>query len=235
MRILLFLALGLAMRAFAGEQEIPEAEHSAASAGGSTSLPVLPVVEKPTPREPRTGLKGDVHLDKTPVRKSRGLDLVKMGWTYDCMECHRLLKPRWHYEDRPMVEHGDIVLDHGNNRFCLNCHHPENRNAFVDYDGAEIPEKNVVSLCAKCHGPTHRDWNAGAHGRRNGYWNTSMGTQTRLKCIQCHDPHEPEFGAMKPLSPPSYPKRARGARSKTHAAAAEAAHEASRTEEPAEK
>jgi len=80
-------------------------------------------------------------------------DLVKMGWSYNCMECHQLLPARWHY-DRPMAEHQDIRLQHGENRFCLNCHHPANRNAFVDYDGSEIAEKDVVLLCAKCHGPS---------------------------------------------------------------------------------
>ena len=58
-----------------------------------------------------------------------------------------------------------VVPDHGNNRFCLNCHHPTNRKAFVDYDGSEIAEADVVLLCAKCHGPTYRDWQAGVHGR----------------------------------------------------------------------
>jgi hypothetical protein len=121
-----------------------------------------------------------------------------------------MLTAKWHY-DRPMVEHERIKLDHGNNRFCLNCHHPTNRNAFVDYDGAEIREADVVLLCAKCHGPTYRDWKAGAHGRRNGYWNTSIGPQTRLRCIECHDPHQPAFKQMKPLPPPRYPARAPGA------------------------
>ncbi|MBI4662470.1 MAG: hypothetical protein HY735_26940 [Verrucomicrobia bacterium] len=143
----------------------------------------------------------------TPPRQTTGLDLVKLGWTYNCMECHKLLAAKWHYE-RPMVEHRSVRLEHGNNRFCLNCHHPVNRNAFVDYDGSEIPEPEVVLLCAKCHGTTYRDWNAGVHGRRNGHWNVSTGPQTQLRCIQCHDPHQPKFQAMKPLAPLRYPRRA---------------------------
>lgn len=132
------------------------------------------------------------------------------------MECHKLLKqPKWSY-DRPMVEHQDVKLQHGNNRFCINCHHPTNRNAFVDYDGSEIQEQDVVLLCAKCHGTTYRDWQAGAHGRQNGYWNKAMGESTKLRCIQCHDPHHPVFQPMKPLPPLRYPPRAAGgsARSK---------------------
>lgn len=173
------------------------------------NLPELPEVEMPIPAVPPVGLEEDTHLNKTPVRQTRGLDLIKMGWTYNCMECHQLLEPSW-AQNRLWVEHEDIKLDHGANRFCLNCHHPQNRNAFVDYDGTEIPQEDVVLLCAKCHGPTHRDWKAGVHGRRNGYWSKSMGTQTQLKCIQCHDPHSPKFKDMKPLPPPTYPDRAPG-------------------------
>ena len=171
--------------------------------------PDLPQVPTPPPDQVRIGLAEDTHLDTTPPRKTKGLDLTKMGWTYDCMECHKLLEPRWHY-DRPLTEHADITLQHGNNRFCLNCHHPTNRNAFVDYDGSEIAEKDVVLLCAKCHGPTHQDWLAGAHGRRNGHWNTRLGGQTRLRCIQCHDPHDPRQKQIEPLTAPTYPRRAPG-------------------------
>lgn len=170
----------------------------------------LPTVARPAAAQPPVGLASDRHLDKTPPRATKGLDLVKLGWTYNCMECHKLLKPRWHY-DRPMVEHQDIRLEHGNNRFCLNCHHPSNRNAFVDYDGSEIAEADVVLLCAKCHGTTYRDWNAGVHGRQNGYWDAARGEKTRLRCIQCHDPHRPKFAPMKPLPPLTYPARAAGA------------------------
>lgn len=170
--------------------------------------PVLPLVPKPPARQPAVGLAEDTHLDKTPPRATKGLDLVKLGWTYNCMECHKLLPARWHYDDRPFIEHKDIKLHHGNNRFCLNCHHPTNRNAFVDYDGSEIQEQDVVLLCAKCHGTTYRDWQAGAHGRQNGHWDTNDGPQTRLRCIQCHDPHHPKFPEMKPLPPLRYPPRA---------------------------
>ena len=169
----------------------------------------LPTVAYPPAQQPPVGLATDTHLNKTPPRETRGLDLVKLGWTYNCMECHKLFPAKWHY-DRPMNEHKDIKLDHGNNRFCLNCHHPKNRNAFVDYDGSEIAEADVVLLCAKCHGTTHRDWKAGVHGRQNGYWNTNLGEKTKLRCIQCHDPHSPKFQSMKPLPPLTYPPRAAG-------------------------
>lgn len=182
-------------------------EASTASSPASGGLPKLPAVSRPLASQPPVGLPDDAHLDKTPPRATKGLDLVKLGWTYNCMECHKLLPARWHY-DRPMVEHQDIRLEHGNNRFCLNCHHPTNRNAFVDYDGSEIAESDVVLLCAKCHGTIYRDWQAGVHGRHNGYWDTRRGPRTKLRCIQCHDPHRPAFPSMRPLPPLRYPPRA---------------------------
>jgi len=193
----------------AGETPAPATNAPAAVAATDTLLPILPVVAKPPAQQPPVGLPSDTHLNKTPPRETKGLDLVKLGWTYNCMECHKLFPAKWHY-DRPMNEHKDLTLDHGNNRFCLNCHHPTNRNAFVDYDGAEIAQADVVKLCAKCHGTTYRDWEAGVHGRQNGFWNTSMGDKTKLRCIQCHDPHSPKFKAMKPLPPLTYPARAPG-------------------------
>lgn len=186
----------------------------------AAALPPLPAVERPAPAKPPVGIKEDGHLDKEPPRATKGLDLVKLGWTYNCMECHKLLTAKWHY-DRPMAEHQDIKLDHGNNRFCINCHHPTDRNAFVDYDGSVIPEAQVVQLCAKCHGPTYRDWKAGVHGRLNGHWDKTSGSRTQLRCIQCHDPHAPKFPSMKPLAPPTYPPRA--AHPPTQAAAPHAA------------
>jgi uncharacterized CHY-type Zn-finger protein len=149
----------------------------------------------------------DSHLDKTPPREIVGLVLEKSGWSYNCMECHALFPAKWHYA-RPMRQHADIKLEHGNNRFCLNCHHPTNRNVFVDYDGSEIPEPKVDLLCGKCHGTIHRDWEAGVHGRHNGHWNAKMGGESRLTCIQCHDPHSPAFKPMHPLEPLHYPPRA---------------------------
>ena len=53
-------------------------------------LPPLPVVARPAPQQPAAGLPADTHLDKTPPRATKGLDLVKSGWAYNCMECHKV-------------------------------------------------------------------------------------------------------------------------------------------------
>lgn len=192
----------------AGESRLVKTGGSSQAVGAATpGALALPQVARPAAAQPPVGLASDTHLDKTAPRKTKGLDLVRMGWTYNCMECHKLFPAKWHY-DRPMAEHQDIKLQHGENRFCLNCHHPQNRTAFVDYDGSEIAQGDVVLLCAKCHGPTYRDWKAGVHGRQNGFWKANQGEKTKLRCIQCHDPHSPKFQAMKPLPPLRYPARA---------------------------
>ncbi|MFO1512439.1 MAG: hypothetical protein U1F83_05915 [Verrucomicrobiota bacterium] len=210
------IAVGLWLRANgAGEAVTSGTNVPPAHAAAGTPLPKLPIVARPPAEQPAIGLPTDTHLDKTPPRKTVGLDLTRNGWTYNCMECHKLFPARWHYDDRPFNEHKNIQLDHGNNRFCLNCHHSTNRNAFADYDGAEIAQADVVKLCAKCHGTIYRDWQAGVHGRQNGFWNANLDDKTKLRCIQCHDPHSPKFKAMQPLPPLRYPPRAANPPSET--------------------
>ncbi len=174
--------------------------------GPTRSGPDSAIVPGPVPDLP-VNRRSEVYLDKTPPRQVIGLRLMRNNWIYDCRDCHNLLAARWHY-DRGVKEHADVQLDHGNNRFCLNCHHPTDRKAFVDYDGSEIAEADVVQVCAKCHGTVYRDWQAGVHGRQNGFWKVSLGQKTKLRCIQCHDPHSPRFKSMAPLRPLRYPPRA---------------------------
>lgn len=166
---------------------------------GAPTLSKAPLPDQDTVEDP--------HLDKEPPRKTKGLDLEKLGWRFDCMECHKSIEVSWEM-NRLWVEHNEVHLQHGNNKFCLNCHHPTNRNAFKNDDGSEIQEQNVVQLCARCHGTTHRDWIAGVHGRQNGHWDAKKGKQTKLRCIQCHDPHHPKFPSIKSLPAPRYPERA---------------------------
>jgi hypothetical protein len=142
-------------------------------------------------------------FDITPVRgELRPLRLRRIGFEYRCSECHNDFEsPR--RQDELRGEHSDIVFNHGMNLYCLNCHHSTNRDVYVDHDGSEIPPDEPVRLCAKCHGPTYREWELGIHGRQNGYWDTSKGERAKLRCIQCHDPHQPVFQPMKPEPAPA--------------------------------
>jgi hypothetical protein len=140
--------------------------------------------------------------DPTPVRQPQLRPIYKLGeFTYRCSDCHAIIASPME-TDRMLTQHRDIKLQHGINTRCFNCHHRTNRDAFVDDYGNEIPWDQPQLLCAKCHGPVYRDWQHGAHGRTNGYWDTSRGVQTRRRCIECHDPHCPPFAPLAPAPAP---------------------------------
>ncbi|TWU41966.1 hypothetical protein Poly41_02620 [Novipirellula artificiosorum] len=141
--------------------------------------------------------------DTTPVRSPAMAPLFKTRvYTFKCSECHKVL-PSPPETLRTLTQHTDIKLQHGINTRCFNCHHPKNRDAFIDDLGDEIPWDQPQLVCAKCHGPVYRDWQHGSHGRSNGYWDAEQGEQTRRKCIECHDPHHPPFQRMQPAPGPS--------------------------------
>ncbi len=140
--------------------------------------------------------------DPTPVRQPQLQPVYTRGvYTYRCSDCHKIIPSPWE-TDRQLTQHREIRLQHGINTRCFNCHHRTNRDAFVDDYGNEIPWDQPQLLCAKCHGLVYRDWQHGAHGRTNGYWNSKQGPQTRRRCIECHDPHCPPFAAMAPAPGP---------------------------------
>ncbi len=144
--------------------------------------------------------------DDTPVRRPRLQPMLATGvYIYRCSDCHRII-PSPLEMHRTLTQHREIDLRHGINTRCFNCHHRENRDAFVDDDGSEIPWNQPQRLCAKCHGTVYRDWQHGAHGRTNGFWDRRLGEQKRLRCIECHNPHSPPFGPMVPAPGPTLPR-----------------------------
>ena len=128
--------------------------------------------------------------------------LVRIGG-YDqrCSDCHALFDSA--SETPPALkQHEDIVLDHGLNDRCLNCHSTKDRDKLVLHGEREIGYDAVVDLCAKCHGPTFRDWERGVHGKTLGSWEIGSAAARRLLCTECHDPHAPAFPAYEPLPGP---------------------------------
>ena len=122
---------------------------------------------------------------------------------FPCMECHAEMEVN---PERRVLEefHDDIELDHDTaNRWCLDCHDAENRNMLRQASGKLIPFENSYLLCGQCHGPKIRDWRAGVHGKRTGFWN---GEKRYLLCVHCHNPHTPRFKPIKPAAPPVRPK-----------------------------
>ena len=124
--------------------------------------------------------------------------------TFDvnCLECHALFE-----SDTMMPEglqrHDDIVLDHGQNGWCFSCHDIERRDRLALTGGETVGYDDVPQLCAKCHGPTWRDWERGIHGKTIGSWKHGDDRMERLSCTDCHDPHAPAFDVGLPLPGPN--------------------------------
>ncbi len=142
-------------------------------------------------------------VDETPVRHPElAPEIGFAGFTHRCNDCHKLF-PSNPDAGASALRHTDIVLEHGINTRCFNCHNLLNRDTFTDDSGGEIPYDQPELLCARCHGPVYRDWQHGVHGRSNGYWDAQSGLMTRQKCTACHDPHVPPFPSMAPAPPPN--------------------------------
>jgi hypothetical protein len=123
------------------------------------------------------------------------------GFDRHCMECHRFFQPE-RETPRQLVQHVDIVMDHGLNDRCANCHDRVNTNRLALRGEETVSFAESAQLCAKCHGPTYRDWEHGMHGKTTGYWDRSRGEPRRFTCVECHDPHAPAFPTMPPQPGP---------------------------------
>ena len=142
-------------------------------------------------------------IDAATVRTPTLNPVVSIaGFSYQCAECHGLFPSRPE-SDRLLFQHRHIVLDHGINKRCLNCHNLEDRNTFSANRTQTLPYDQPQLLCAKCHGPVYQDWLHGVHGRTNGFWDRSRGPLDRRQCTECHDPHAPAFASMAPAPGPN--------------------------------
>jgi hypothetical protein len=161
-------------------------------------------------------------LDTNSVRQSVEQILRDGGdpSDYDCYFCHEEDKPPALTFDTNNIiilpeEHSDLVMRHGRrnrNDNCYNCHDRQLLTKLKTRDGQQLELHESTQLCASCHGPTHRDWELGVHGRRTGYWNQELGGMARLGCASCHDPHAPEFPSLEPAPAPY----SHSAKSETH-------------------
>lgn len=124
------------------------------------------------------------------------------GFVRDCNDCHSLMQPPVEAARR-LTQHTHLVLDHGMNDRCFNCHAREDRNRLALRGSETVGFDQVELLCAQCHGPTYRDWERGVHGKSLGSWIVGSAARVRLTCVQCHDPHAPRYAPMQPLPAPS--------------------------------
>lgn len=129
---------------------------------------------------------------------------------FDCYLCHTEGEPpplRFGDDHKLIIpeEHSNIVMQHGQhdrNNNCFNCHNENNLLKLQTRDGRELGFAESPLLCGSCHGPTYRDWEAGAHGRTGGTWDQSLEQHTRQDCVSCHNPHSPAFPSRAPAPGP---------------------------------
>jgi hypothetical protein len=125
---------------------------------------------------------------------------------FPCTDCHDNKDLKANRTRRELKDaHDDIILKHDQeHRWCLDCHDADNRDRLHLASGQPVPFEESYQLCGQCHGEKYRDWRAGVHGRRSGYWN---GAKTYLLCVHCHSPHQPRFKPIAPKPAPHRPTR----------------------------
>lgn len=137
-------------------------------------------------------------LGKGSARGLRKANLARIG--------SRMNLPGFMIANRLSEKDSVWVLTHGGaNIWCLDCHSADHRDKLVKLNGEMVSFNESFRICGQCHGPTLRDWEAGTHGRTNGYWNREMdkeGLSQRQLCVECHNPHAPDFRGMSPLAGP---------------------------------
>jgi uncharacterized CHY-type Zn-finger protein len=155
----------------------------------------------------------DPLFTSTATIRTSYLQLIRMKADlsdFDCYACHEKGKePTIKFDTNHNIvvpkEHADVVMGHGRhnrNNNCYNCHDEHNLLVLQTRDGRELKLEESPPLCGSCHGPTYRDWEAGAHGRTFGEWRTDSHDPNRLICVDCHNPHSPKIPSRKPAPGP---------------------------------
>jgi hypothetical protein len=123
---------------------------------------------------------------------------------FPCSDCHGDMdvNPERRELEDEHVEISEMFNHASDQRWCLDCHNPDNRDVLRLANGDLVSFEESYNLCGQCHGTIFRDWKAGIHGKRTGEWNGKK--QYRL-CVHCHNPHSPKFKPIKPLPPPDNP------------------------------
>lgn len=176
-------------------------ENAGSTTDGGAAAPAVNAEVAPAKPAPKTlpdaGPIGDLDEQAVPVAPPPFSDEE----IFPCSECHE--PDDINYRRRELtMEHSQIKLNHGNReRWCFDCHNPIDRDTLRLASESLVSFKQSQRLCGQCHGPKLRDWRAGVHGKRNGFWN---GEKSYLLCVHCHDPHSPRF---KPIEPKPRPRR----------------------------
>ena len=89
---------------------------------------------------------------------------------FPCSSCHASMRPNT--TRRELSMHDEIKLRHAPEAlpWCLACHDAGNRDKLRLVNGNLIDFTQTYLLCGQCHGTNYRDWKAGIHGKRIGYF-----------------------------------------------------------------
>jgi hypothetical protein len=121
----------------------------------------------------------------------------------DCASCHSLRENAGLPKSTEELDefHQGLTFDHGT-LACASCHVEGRVDVLRLASGDLVPLPEVMTVCGQCHGSQKRDYDRGAHGGMQGYWDRSRGPQTRNSCVACHDPHAPAYVGGAPVLPP---------------------------------
>ncbi len=165
---------------------------------GARPPAVNPVAAAPPTPAQGAAIPAQMKVEVPPPPFSEGV--------FPCTDCHdnKDLKPNRTRRELKDA-HDDIILKHDEeHRWCLDCHDADNRDRLHLASGQPVPFEESYQVCGQCHGEKYRDWRAGVHGRRVGYWN---GAKQYLLCVNCHSPHQPRFKPLAPKPAPNRPMR----------------------------
>jgi len=148
---------------------------------------------------------GTISVDPPPWQSDEALDSLEETGK-PCSGCHDNQELKANPERRELDTHDDIVLKHDEqHRWCLDCHDTQNRDKLRLASGKLIDFTESYRLCGQCHGDKYRDWRAGIHGRRTGYWDSARGAKQYQLCVHCHYAHAPAFEPIAPKPAPVRP------------------------------
>lgn len=139
----------------------------------------------------------------TPRVRTGAVDAQGAAVTVACSTCHQTTAPNPQLRSAADLKqfHRGLDYRHGN-LTCLSCHQSSNYDALRLADGSTVPFAETMTLCSQCHGQKRRDYDHGAHGGMQGYWDLTRGARSRNTCVHCHDPHAPAQPLVQPVLPP---------------------------------
>ncbi|MBN8525078.1 MAG: hypothetical protein J0M02_07070 [Planctomycetes bacterium] len=142
----------------------------------------------------------EIRRHPAPRVRTGAVDHACLPATIACSTCHAVRTPDPSNKVGSDLDqfHQGLQFQHGSNT-CLSCHDPGSYDHLRRSDGQRLAFEDSIELCSQCHGPQRRDYDNGAHGGMNGYWDLQRGGRVRNTCIDCHDPHVPKYQGAIPM------------------------------------